>query len=400
MAASYRKLTQTALKALPLGKRVSEHGIVAEKTKDGDIRWSVNVMVDGARIHRVIGRASEGVTRTQAENGVAALRTRAREERLSLPSARKTHRFFSEAATEYLERLEKSGGKNLAVKRRHIERMLIPQFGNERADRISALMVQDYVAARRRSVAQATVNRELATLSHALKRFAEWRWIKTDDVPRIIKGAESRKQIIVLDDDEAARLAKAAILDPDPRLWLFIAVGLNSAMRHSEILRIRYDHVDVASRRIFIPTAKAGEREQPITPSLVEMLKRQRKLDGEGADWLFPTFRPHAKEAYRRSVATPFRRTVERAGLSTGRVTPHVMRHTAITRLVKAGIDLPTIARISGHKTLLMVMRYVHLHGRHIDEALSALDASLPKSITQKLHTPESNTESLEGGSL
>lgn len=400
MAATYQKLTQARLKALPVGERLSEHGIVAEKTRDGDIRWSVNIMVDGARIHRVIGRASEGVTRTQAENGVAVLRTKAREERLSLPSARKTHRLFGEAATEYLERMERTGGRNLNVKRRHIERMLIPRFGNQRADRISALMVQDFVAARRQSVAQATVNRELATLSHALKRFAEWRWIKADDVPRITKGVEPRKQIIVLDDDEADRLMKAAVMDADPRLWLFVAIGLNSAMRHSEILRTRYDHVDVANRRIFIPTAKAGEREQPITPSLVETLKRQRRLDGERADWLFPTSRPHAKAPHRRSVATAFRRTVKRAGLSMSRVTPHVMRHTAITRLVKAGIDLPTVQRVSGHKTLSMVMRYVHLHGRHIDDALSALDASLPKSITQELHTPESVSESLENAPL
>jgi len=42
---------------------------------------------------------------------------------------------------------------------------------------------------------------------------------------------------------------------------------------------------------------------------------------------------------------------------------PHVMRHTAITSLVPAGVDSSTIQRISGHRTLIMVMRYVHLMG-------------------------------------
>jgi site-specific recombinase XerD len=32
------------------------------------------------------------------------------------------------------------------------------------------------------------------------------------------------------------------------------------------------------------------------------------------------------------------------------------MRHTAITNLVKAGVDLPTIQKISGHKRLAMVI--------------------------------------------
>jgi hypothetical protein len=59
------------------------------------------------------------------------------------------------------------------------------------------------------------------------------------------------------------------------------------------------------------------------------------------------------------------------------------------TRLVRAGVDLPTIQKISGHKTLAMVLRYVHIHGQHIDEAIRALDMPFPAAITPELHTPE-----------
>jgi len=31
-------------------------------------------------------------------------------------------------------------------------------------------------------------------------------------------------------------------------------------------------------------------------------------------------------------------------------VVRHTLRHTAITHLVQAGVDLPTVKRISGHK--------------------------------------------------
>ncbi len=67
------------------------------------------------------------------------------------------------------------------------------------------------------------------------------------------------------------------------------------------------------------------------------------------------------------------------AGLDPRIVTPHVMRHTAITNLVKAGVDLPTIQRISGHKTLAMVLRYTHVHGSHIDQAIRAIGRSVPE---------------------
>jgi integrase len=70
------------------------------------------------------------------------------------------------------------------------------------------------------------------------------------------------------------------------------------------------------------------------------------------------------------------------------------MRHTAITKLVQAGVDLPTIQKISGHKTLAMVLRYTHVHGRHIDRAIGAIGMAIPEpkqnkaagATTQKLH--------------
>ena len=70
------------------------------------------------------------------------------------------------------------------------------------------------------------------------------------------------------------------------------------------------------------------------------------------------------------------------------------MRHTAITNLVKAGVDLPTIQKISGHKTIAMVLRYTHVHGAHIDQAIKAIGRGIPEpspnetavTTTQELH--------------
>jgi site-specific recombinase XerD len=49
---------------------------------------------------------------------------------------------------------------------------------------------------------------------------------------------------------------------------------------------------------------------------------------------------------------------------------------------VQAGVDLPTVQRISGHRTLAMVLRYAHVSAPHIDAAITALETS----TTPKLH--------------
>ena len=62
------------------------------------------------------------------------------------------------------------------------------------------------------------------------------------------------------------------------------------------------------------------------------------------------------------------------AGLDPKQVVRHTLRHTAITHLVQAGVDLPTVQRISRHKTLSMVGRYSHQNGNHIQEAFERLE--------------------------
>jgi integrase len=389
MAIKFSILSRANISRLEPGGKLAEHGITAERLASGDLRYTVNIMVDGERIHRVIGRESEGVTREQAERAIEGFRTKAREGRLDLAKGRKLHRSFAEAAAEYLQRLDDTNGKDMANKRRHIDDYLVPYFRKHRADKITTFNVAHYVRHRLgEGVKQATVNRELSTLSHFMNRMAEWKWIKADDRPKIEKGEEPRKAIVVMTEDDATALMNAAIADQDSHLYLFVAFGLNAAMRHSEIVQVRYDQIDFANRRIFIPEAKAGEREQPVTPALVDMLARQREMEEDRDGWVFPAKRK-GKTPHRPDMERPFQRAVIRAKLNPAKVTPHVMRHTAITRLVKAGVDLPTIQKISGHKTLAMVLRYTHVHGQHIDTAIAALDTGNIIPFTPELHTSE-----------
>lgn len=387
MSLKFNRLTRPALKALTKGQKIHEHGICVERTANGDLRYSVNLMVDGIRVHRVIGRESEGVTREQAERAIEHLRTKAREERLDLPRGRKTRRTFQEAAVEYLARIENQPkhGRNLKRKTAHINNRLVPYFKSHRPETITDFAIAGFIKHRTsEGAAVATINRELSTLSHFLGRCVEWGWIKQR--PKIDKGAEEPKQIVVLAQDDQKALMKAATEDQDPLTWLFMVIAIGTGMRHGEILRIRWEHIDFANRRIHLPTAKAGSREQPIPPKLADRLKMEHEQLGMPQGWLFPTSGASAKHEYRSTMSQQFRRAVKRAHLSPESVTPHILRHTAITSLVKARVDLPTIQKISGHKTLAMVLRYTQLTDVHIDEQVSKLDAAFSGAFTPELH--------------
>ncbi|CAA9512145.1 MAG: hypothetical protein AVDCRST_MAG39-2079 [uncultured Sphingomonadaceae bacterium] len=305
----------------------------------------------------------------------------------------------AEAVTDYLERLDDSGGKNMGEKPWHLNRHLIPYFRTQQLDGLKDSGVKQYGRKRRDAGAsRATVNRELSSLSHMTNRATEWKRIKPEHRPRTEKEAEPRKKIVVLSDEHSAALMRAAMEDQDGRLWLFVAFGLGAAMRRSEILRVRYDQIDFVSRRVFIPQAKAGAREQPITPTLAAALERQRAMEDYADGWISPAG-PTARSdrGHRGSICKPFLRAVVRAKLDPEKVTLQVTRHTAITQLAKAGVDLPNIQRISGHKALAMVPRYTHIHGEHIDAAIGALDVPFPDAVTLEIHTPGKPAEAGQG---
>ena len=389
MALKFSRLTRPAIRALQLGAKLAEHGITAERQVTGDTRYSVNVMVDGQRLHRVVGRESDGVTREQAERLIERLRTEAREGRLNLAPGRKLHMSFNEAADAYIQRLEVTDGKNIAAKRQHIRDRLKPNFGTLRIDRLTDFGIKRYRKQRLDAGASAsTINRELATLSHMLKSARVWKWIRADDVPPIAKTKEDQRPMFVLDEMQARALMTAAVADQDGLTWLFVAFGLNTAMRHREILRARFDQIDPKALRIFVPLAKAGSRDQPITPALAEMLAKQRKMVADPDGWIFPAAAgSRAKQPHRSRMTRQFARAVVSAKLNPQSVTPHTMRRTAITKLIVAGVDLPTVQRISGHKTMTMVLRYFHALGSHVDKAVTVLDFGFTGTVTPELHT-------------
>ncbi len=134
MARQFRLLTRPAIRALKPGDKITENGITASKLGDGDVRYSINVMVDGQRIHRVIGLENDGTTRTQAEEFITKVRSDAKAGRLQLPKGRKLPLTFTAAAANYLAGEREVDAKDIASKERHLRLHLVPYFGHMRVD--------------------------------------------------------------------------------------------------------------------------------------------------------------------------------------------------------------------------------------------------------------------------
>jgi integrase len=377
MALKFTRLTRPDIRRLKKGEKVTEHGITAERMAGDDVRYSVNIMVDGQRIHRVIGRASEGVTRSQAEEFIAKVRTEAREDRLSLPKGRKTPLKFNRAADIYIANEKEVSAKDVETKERHLKLHLRPYFGNMLIDKITEFTVEKFRnELRKKEFAEGGINRILATYRHMGNRLSKERVIPVP-LPFIkLKYVENRREDILSLEDENALLA-AALNNSNAYIWLFIKIGLSTGLRHREILSARFDGFDPARKRLRVLVKGGKIREQPLTSELVKIISRERDMAANQDGWIFPN--PAGKSGHYDSMKKPFRRVVIAAGLNPTLITPHTMRHTAITNFAETGADLRTVQKFSGHETMQMVMRYTHARDERVDQALEKMQRAKTK---------------------
>ncbi len=283
---------------------------------------------------------------------------------------------FKEASRQYLENLALENGRNIPIKTRQLKQELVPYFGEIELEKINRFDVERFKRhLLEKGLAQSTINRYLAVLSQLFHKGVEWDWLIK--VPcKIIKYREDNIRTTYLAPNEIENLLKASSEDSCPIIEPFIRIALGTAMRRMEILSMEIENIDCVNQEIYIPKAKTGARHQPMTRSLSRYLESYLKEKTEvGQVYLFPS--PQSRTGHRQEIERPFYRVVEDAGLDRRLVCRHTLRHTAITYLVQAGVDLPTVQRFSGHRSIHMVFRYSHQSKEHLHMALDKMEAQL-----------------------
>jgi integrase len=237
----------------------------------------------------------------------------------------------------------------------------------------------------------ASVNRELALLRKMFNVAERMRWIDRSpfkDGDSLISIADEKKRDRVLTQAEEQRLL-AACTGKREHLGPIIICALDTGMRKSEILRLMWNEVDLESNRIRVlatNTKTLSERTVPITSRLkTELLKIQNKYGysvekGENFPVFTGIFHFYLSRKSDFDIKHSFDSARREAGLPDVRF--HDLRHTAATRLVRAGMPLEDVGKILGHSQAQTTYRYVNSDADTLRRAGAALDSyrdSLPE---------------------
>lgn len=256
--------------------------------------------------------------------------------------------------------------KGADVERSRLRRMMREEsFVDKKLAALTTEDLKDFINDRLSEVAPSTVDRDLDVISQTLN-YAENVW-KIAPVVSPFKGLPRPKYFNERDRrisvKEEAAILEAARADENPYLEPAIILGLETAMRRSEMLALTADDINYELRYAFLRDTKNGRnRKVPLSQRAMQILQALPKTE---SGVLLDLTANALKLGF-------FRRVLPAANVADLHF--HDLRHEAISRFAESGrFQLIELQAISGHRDMRMLQRYVHLLSGPLADKVDAI---------------------------
>jgi len=323
--------------------------------------WWINYYVEGTRHREKVGRRSDAIAlyqrrKTDARMGIKMPEVRPRRAVLFQEIADDALAYSKEHKASY------PGDRSTVNK-------LLPVFGTTPIEEITPQMIKAYFDTRS-DLTKTTINRYRGTLSMIFQEAIRNGKAKANParLVRLHREENGRVRFITYTEEAAIRSVirqRCALHEPE------FTLALETGMRRSELYGLEWDRVDLKRRQVLLLKTKNGTSRVVILTTAaakaLEQLEERRNPDSPKV----------CLTRYGEPMISPrawFELVMEEVvqeNPSLKDVTWHIFRHTYISRLVMAGVDLRTVQELAGHKDIKMTMRYAHLAPAH---KLAAVD--------------------------
>lgn len=217
-----------------------------------------------------------------------------------------------------------------------------------------------------------TINKYLRMLKAALSRLVLYGLLEKNPLGPVRMLPIPERQVVILTPDQERRVLSWI---PCPYVKAFMLTGLATGCRLSELLAMRWEDIDLKTRRVVVRTPTKGRRTRMVrltrqAADALRKLPRERETD-------CPLVNPDYAEWITR-LRLVLRKAAGRADVHG--LTPHVLRKTCLTRLAAAGVLLHDLRDYAGHRNIMTTMRYYIAHDaeRTIDAVARAQDGPSP----------------------
>lgn len=259
---------------------------------------------------------------------------------------------------------------------------LVAAFGSRRLADISKAEVARFHA--RMSDTPAAANFALAVLSRMMRWAEDLAFRSSHSNPcHGVKKYRQAKRERYLSLDEFARLGK--VLDDvevasSQNLFAIAAIRLLilTGARHSEIVTLRWPHVDLERALLLLPDSKTGQKAIRLNAAAVQVLRNLPRVQGNPFVIVGKRHGTHLI-----NLQKPWDDIRVLAGIPDVRI--HDLRHSFASVAAANGASLPMIGKLLGHADTQTTARYAHLADDPLRQVNQQVGDVIAEAMSRKL---------------
>jgi integrase len=280
---------------------------------------------------------------------------------------------YRDFAVNWLETYVKSNNKFSEVQNKEtiLRIHLVPFFGKLSLERIKSFDIEQYKTEKlKESLSPKSINNHLTVLRKSLQCALEWELIQHFPYVRKLKVPPQIFDFLRI--DESHRLINSA-----DGIWRkMIITALGTGLRFGELIALNWDDIDLQRRELtvrkslvrgILGSPKSNKiRKLPIPESVYTVLKDMSPKQG----YIFSDTSgiPLNKHTCLRRLHECCQKACLRE------IGWHCLRHTFASHLAQAGANLVAVQNLLGHSEIRTTMRYAHITGDLLKEAIGVLE--------------------------
>lgn len=264
---------------------------------------------------------------------------------------------------DYL-RFEKKYSENTIVSYQNDLKKALIFFKND-FNNLTKKDIQNYIRQLSKQESSASVSRSISTLKSLYKFLELNKYAKNNPLTTITNPKTPKKLPKVLSEEEVDKLLDINLkTDFDYRNKAMLELMYSSGLRVSELINLTVNDIDLINSSVRIFGKGSKERIVPLNDYAIEALNNyisnhRRSLFKHGENnYLF--LNNHGNKMTRQGFFKTLQKIAKDKGIKS-ELSPHTLRHSFATHLLKHGADLRSIQELLGHSDISTTQIYTHI---------------------------------------
>lgn len=232
--------------------------------------------------------------------------------------------------------------------------------------------IQNYIQKISKSENASSVSRSISTLKSFYKFLELNKYTSLNPLTTITNPKTVKKLPKILSEEEIEKLLDINLkTDFDYRNKAMLELMYSSGLRVSELINLNVNDIDLSNASVRIFGKGSKERIIPLNDYAIDalnnyILNHRRSLFKHGeSNYLF--LNNHGNKMTRQGFFKILEKIAKEKGIKS-ELSPHTLRHSFATHLLKHGADLRSIQELLGHSDISTTQIYTHITSERLQK--------------------------------